>query len=77
MTDLSTPIVIVVGAKTGALLKSEFEIESVEDLLRHYPRRYEQRGALTDLGSLEIGDHVTVQAQVKSFKNLKNAQKNI
>jgi ATP-dependent DNA helicase RecG len=74
MTDLSTPIVTVVGAKTGALLKSEFEIESVEDLLRHYPRRYEQRGALTDLGSLEIGDHVTVQAQVKSFKNLKNAK---
>ena len=74
MTDLSTPIVSVVGAKTGALLKSEFEIESVEDLLRHYPRRYEQRGALTDLGNLEIGDHVTVQAQVKSFKNLKNAK---
>jgi len=74
MTDLSTPIVTVVGAKMGALLKSEFEIESVEDLLRHYPRRYEQRGALTDLGSLEIGDHVTVQAQVKSFKNLKNAK---
>lgn len=74
MTDLSTPIVTVVGAKTGALLKSEFEIESVQDLLRHYPRRYEQRGALTDLGSLEIGDHVTVQAQVKSFKNLKNAK---
>jgi len=74
MTDLSTPVTDVVGAKTGALLKSEFEIESVEDLLRHYPRRYEQRGALTDLGSLEIGDHVTVQAQVKSFKNLKNAK---
>ncbi len=74
MTDLSAPVVDVVGAKTGALLKSEFEIESVEDLLRHYPRRYEQRGALTDLGSLEIGDHVTVQAQVKSFKNLKNAK---
>ncbi len=74
MTDLSTPVVSLVGAKTGALLKSEFDIQSVEDLLRHYPRRYEQRGALTDLGSLEIGDHVTVQAQVKSFKNLKNAK---
>ena len=58
----------------AALLKSEFEIVLVEDLLRHYPRRYEQRGALTDLGNLEIGDHVTVQAQVKSFKNLKNAK---
>ena len=75
MTSLSTPVADVVGAKTAALLKSEFEIENVEDLLRHYPRRYEQRGALTDLGSLEIGDHVTVQAQVKSFKNLKNASR--
>lgn len=74
MADLSTQVVEVVGAKTAALLKSEFEIELVEDLLRHYPRRYEQRGALTDLGNLEIGDHVTVQAQVKSFKNLKNAR---
>lgn len=74
MADLSTQVVEVVGAKTAALLRSEFEIELVEDLLRHYPRRYEQRGALTDLGNLEIGDHVTVQAQVKSFKNLKNAR---
>jgi N-acetylmuramoyl-L-alanine amidase len=31
MTDLSTPIASVVGAKTGALLKSEFEIESGSD----------------------------------------------
>jgi ATP-dependent DNA helicase RecG len=74
MADLSTQVVEVVGAKTAALLESEFEIVLVEDLLRHYPRRYEQRGALTDLGNLEIGDHVTVQAQVKSFKNLKNAK---
>jgi len=74
MADLSTQVIEVVGAKTAALLKSEFEIELVEDLLRHYPRRYEQRGALTDLGNLEIGDHVTVQAQVKSFKNLKNVR---
>ena len=75
MITLSSSVVDVVGAKTAALLKSEFEIENVEELLRHYPRRYEQRGALTDLGSLQIGDHVTVQAQVKSFKNLKNASK--
>ena len=74
MADLSTQVVDVVGAKTAALLESEFEIVLVEDLLRHYPRRYEQRGALTDLDNLEIGDHVTVQAQVKSFKNLKNAK---
>jgi ATP-dependent DNA helicase RecG len=74
MTDLSAPLADVVGTKTATLLKSEFDLVVVEDLLRHYPRRYEQRGALTDLASLEIGDHVTVQAQVKSFKNLKNAK---
>ena len=75
MTNLSDPVAALVGAKTATLLESEFGITNLEELLRHYPRRYEQRGALTDLGSLEIGDHVTVQAQVKSFKNLKNASR--
>ncbi len=30
----------------------------------HYPRRYEQRGELTDLAGLRDGEHVTVQAQI-------------
>ena len=34
------------------------------DLLRHYPRRYETRGELTDLASLRDGEYVTVQAEV-------------
>ena len=75
MANLSAPVSELVGTKTAALLETEFGITNLEELLRHYPRRYEQRGALTDLGSLEIGDHVTVQAQVKSFKNLKNASR--
>ncbi len=32
--------------------------------LRHYPRRYADRGELTDLASLEVGDDVTVIAEV-------------
>jgi ATP-dependent DNA helicase RecG len=75
MTHLDSPLTDVVGAKTAQLFEKELGIRSVGDLVRHYPRRYEQRGALTDLGSLEIGDHVTVQAEVRSFKNLKNKSK--
>lgn len=75
MTTLSTPTSEIVGPKTATVLESEFGIVTLGDLVRHYPRRYEERGALTELSSLEIGDHVTVQAQVRSFKNLKNKSK--
>lgn len=75
MSGLDTQLTQIVGSKTASLFASEFGISTVGDLLRHYPRRYEQRGALTDLGLLEIGDHVTVQAEVRSFKNLRNKSK--
>ena len=75
MTDLGTPLRDVLGAKTAGTLESEFGMQVVEDLLRHYPRRYEQRGALTNLIDLEIGEHVTIQAEVVSFKTLKNKSK--
>jgi ATP-dependent DNA helicase RecG len=37
---------------------------SVGDLLRHYPRRYVERGELTPLANLREGDHVTVMASI-------------
>ena len=39
-------------------------LATVEDLLRHYPRRYEERGSLTDLAALRPGERVTVLARV-------------
>lgn len=75
VASLDTPLTELLGAKTSETLANEFEIEIVEDLLRHYPRRYEQRGALTDLGALEVGEHITVQAVVHSFRNVKNKSK--
>ncbi len=39
-------------------------LSTVEDLLRHYPRRYEERGSLTDLAALRVGERVTVLARV-------------
>ncbi|MEY5144745.1 MAG: hypothetical protein RL745_106 [Actinomycetota bacterium] len=55
----------VVGAKTASAL-SKMGVTTVEDLLRHYPRRYLQRGQMTDLGSLSVGDSATVFAEVAS-----------
>jgi ATP-dependent DNA helicase RecG len=40
-------------------------IRTVGDLLRHYPRRYGLPGELTDIGALQIGEHVTVMAEVR------------
>jgi len=45
-------------------LKAAWGYQRVEDLLRHYPRRYAQRGELTDLGTLVDGETVTVLAEI-------------
>ena len=75
MTELGTGLAAIVGAKPATVLETQFGMHTVEDLLRHYPRRYERRGALTDLGSVNVGDHVTLQAEVRKFTNLKNRSK--
>jgi ATP-dependent DNA helicase RecG len=56
----------VLGAKTATALETGLGLVTVEDLMRHYPRRYAERGQLTDLGSLELDEHVTVMARVLS-----------
>jgi ATP-dependent DNA helicase RecG len=41
------------------------DLHTVGDLLRHYPRRYAERGELTNVAGLQIGEHATVLAQVE------------
>lgn len=67
--DFSTKLVNVLGDKTAKALAKAFEMTYVGDLLRHYPRRYAELGALTDLSKLEVGQHVTIMARVKGAKN--------
>jgi len=43
-------------------------IESVEDLLHHYPRRYEDRSRLTPIGSVNAGEVVTVSGAVSDVR---------
>ena len=59
----------VVGDKTAKALREAFDLHSVEDLLRHYPRRYADRGHLTDLSKLRLDEHATVLARVESIVN--------
>ena len=62
---MSTPLTKVLGPKTATVMADQLSLHTVRDLLRHYPRRYARRGEMTRLDGLEVGDRVTVLAQVK------------
>jgi ATP-dependent DNA helicase RecG len=64
---LDAPLAGVVG-KGAAGLAAELDLHTVRDLLFHLPRRYEQRGAYTDISALRADEHVTVQARVLTAK---------
>ena len=70
MSDpLSAPLVSIVGDRTAAALEKSLDLRTVGDLLRHYPRRYAERGQLTDLSKLELDEHVTVLARVEKAES--------
>jgi len=73
--SLAAPVSTVAGGKTAKALRDGLGIETVDDLLRHYPRRYIDPGELTDLDSLEVGEHVTVLAEVVSATNRRMQQR--
>lgn len=64
--NLASPVSAVAGGKTAKALRDGLGIVTVDDLLRHYPRRYIDPGELTDLDALVVGEHVTVLAEVVS-----------
>src|SRR5215472_12330618 len=64
MAILEDPLRLVIGDKAAKPLDRALELRTVGDLLRHYPRRYETRGELTDLAELRDGEYVTVQAVI-------------
>ncbi|WP_207782327.1 ATP-dependent DNA helicase RecG [Phytoactinopolyspora limicola] len=64
--ELQWSLVQAVGDKTATVLAKELDLHTVEDLLRYYPRRYIERGELTELASLREDEHVTVLARVKT-----------
>ena len=58
----------VLGAAAKTFTRA-FGMRTVADLLAHYPRRYAERGELTPIDSLVVGDQVTIVAQIKSAAN--------
>src|SRR5579864_8940481 len=64
MAILEDPLRLVIGDKAAKPLGRALDLHTVGDLLRHYPRRYETRGELTNLASLHDGEYVTVQAVI-------------
>ena len=65
---LNLPIIKVVGDRTAKVLTTQLGIETLGDLLRHYPRRYVARGELTDIQGLVEGEEVTILAEIESAK---------
>jgi ATP-dependent DNA helicase RecG len=65
MAGLDEPLERVLGAKTAKALASSLKLNTVGELLRHYPRRYVERGELTNISGLQIDEHVTVLAKVE------------
>jgi ATP-dependent DNA helicase RecG len=63
---LETPLARVLGPKTATSMAEQLGLETVRHLLRHYPRRYARRGEQADLADVQVGDRVTVLAQVRS-----------
>ncbi|MGH3343373.1 MAG: OB-fold nucleic acid binding domain-containing protein, partial [Carbonactinosporaceae bacterium] len=64
MAGLGDALQGLVGGRTAKVLAQGLDLHTVGDLLRHYPRRYAERGELTDLSDLRVDEHVTVMAEV-------------
>ena len=69
MADLESKLSSVIGDRTAKVLTDTFDIKTVGDLMRHYPRRYLVRGELSDISELVEGDEVTILAEVLSSTN--------
>ena len=65
MANMAVKLAKVVGDRTAKVLAEELGLESLEDLLRHYPRRYVMRGELTDIEALIEGEEVTIMARIE------------
>ncbi len=65
------------GDRTSEVLEKSFGIKSINELLRHYPRRYVVRGELTDISKLIADDEVTILAEIEAVKLRRANAKNI
>ncbi|MGN6599829.1 MAG: ATP-dependent DNA helicase RecG [Actinomycetes bacterium] len=67
------PLARLLGRPTAQQL-AKLELHRVRDLLMHLPRRYARRGQLQPLGSIPVGEDVTVMGEVTSVSR---SQRNV
>ena len=65
---LLQPVERLLGGRTGQRLSRELGLATVGDLLQHFPRRWIERGELTPITALPVGEQVTVVARVVSVE---------
>jgi len=70
--SLDAPLVSLpgIGPKRAELLQ-QLGLSTVRDLLFHFPRDYQDRRRLTPIGEASVGDTITIQATVKSARNVR------
>jgi ATP-dependent DNA helicase RecG len=66
MPTRTTKLSEVLGGRSAKAIDKALGLTTVGELIRHYPRRFNERGELTDLSELVEGDEVTVQARIES-----------
>jgi ATP-dependent DNA helicase RecG len=66
VTTTDTPLAKVLTPAKAKALATHLDLHTAGDLIYHFPRRYDERGEHTDLRKLEVGEQVTLLAQVKS-----------
>ena len=77
MARLTDRLKGIIGDRTADALAKVFGMQTVEDLLRHYPRRYVVRGEFSDIAGLLEGDEVTVLAEIAAVKTRRANGRNI
>lgn len=66
---LSTqPLDRVLGDRTAKSFAKHLGLNTVADLLQHFPRRYSTRGELTPISDVPVGESVTVVADIVDLK---------
>ena len=76
MIELSTPIkeLTRVGRATERYM-SRLGIETVEDLIFYFPKRYEDLTALKKINELEVGESATIRARLEQIKSFRSPRK--
>ncbi len=76
MIELSTSLSQLKGARVKTLERlKKFKIETVKDLLWHFPFRYEDFSNISKISDLKIGQHATIRGEIVSIKMWKSWKK--